>query len=104
MSVTIRDFAAPLLATVPVKAGIDAWFFELNLAALIWNGINRGMDRAALVRELMAFVPERDVGSIVDELMRRKADAFPRDRRCVLELEAYESSGRYEVMALSQRS
>lgn len=103
MSETIRTFAAPLLARLPRDAGPTEWSVELHLAALIWNQVVNGLEREEILEEVGEAAPGRETDPVLDELIARKREQFPHDRRKIIGLDTYREHGRIQVVALSER-
>ena len=102
MSDAMVAFAQPLLSRLPENSSAKEWQTELLTAALIWNATLVGMPREKLTRELAEARPDlRDVGRLVDELVRRKQTEFATEKRVVVALQAFDTDHGVQVMAAS---
>jgi hypothetical protein len=100
MSDTIVEFARPEL--LREEGSAREWQFELQIAALVWNGVLAGESAQSLVKKLCEDrEPGPDFVALIETLVRRKQVTFAHDKRFVMGIEAYDTSDGVHVMAAS---
>lgn len=100
MSDTLIEFARPEL----LRDGDSAaqWRYELMLASIVWNGVLVGKTAAELLASLCEEGPlDPELASIIETLVQRRATKYAADKRCVVDLEAYDTDEGVHVVAAS---
>ena len=101
MSDTLIEFAKPELLRDGDSA--DQWRYELMLASIVWNGVLVGKTAAELIVSLSEERPlDPELASIIETLVQRRATKYAADKRCVVDLQAYDTDeGGVHVVAAS---
>ena len=100
MSDTLIEFAKPEFLR---EGGSSAeWRYELMLASIVWNGVLVGKTAAELVAGLSEDGPlDPELIAIIETLVLRRATKYAADKRCVVDLEAYDTADGVHVVAAS---
>jgi hypothetical protein len=100
MSDTLIEFARPEL----LRDGDSAaeWRYELMLASIVWNGVLVGKTAAELLASLSEDGPlDPELAAIIETLVQRRATKYAADKRCVVDLQAYDTDEGIHVIAAS---
>ncbi len=103
MSLTLREFAEPLLERLPGEENPDDWKLVLSWVAMVWNVDDEVSERTiALGQEVFeSFGWQEDVAEEVRRLRARKKELFHCDPRRVVGVEVEDLGDTMYVTALS---
>ena len=105
MSTTLAEFAAPLLDRVPGPPSHEDWKLVLNLASMVWNAVDGGLNEAVIragQRVFDFFGWKDDVGEELRRLLARKRAHFSWEPRLVAGIEVEDRGDTLHVVALSK--
>jgi hypothetical protein len=104
MSLTLKEFAEPLLDRLPDPADPEDWKLVLTFAAMVWNATEDSPSKKMLTlgREIFETMGwNGDVGEELRHLRARKAAQFGWERRMVAGVEVEDRGDTMHVVALS---
>jgi hypothetical protein len=105
MSTTLAEFAAPLLDRVPDPPSHEDWTLVLNLAAMVWNTVDGGLNEAVMQagqKVFDSFGWKDDVGEELRRLLARKKAHFSWEPRLVAGVEVEDRGDTLHVVTLSK--